>query len=203
VSNAIFPTFRGLTWNVIKQPTFNTLIQTAASGREVRVTKRVNPIWEFEFTYSILDDTFTDGSGYSELRDLVGFFLQRQGAFDSFLYTDPTDHSVTDQSLGTGDGSTKTFQMVRNFGGFLETIENVNAITNVKVNGVAKTNPTDYTISSTGLITFVTAPAAAATITSTFSYYFRLRFKEDLQEFNEFLNNLWEVKQMRLISVKA
>lgn len=202
MSNAVLPNFRGLTWNVIKQPTFDTIIHTSASGREVRVTKRTNPIWEFEFTYSILDDTFTDGSGYSELRDLMGFFLQRQGAFDSFLYSDPTDNAVTNQSLGTGDGVTTQFQMVRNLGGFIETIQNVNVITNVKVNGAVQTNPTNYSISSTGLITFVTAPAAAATITATFSYYFRVRFKEDMREFNNFLNNLWETKQMRLTSVK-
>jgi uncharacterized protein (TIGR02217 family) len=202
MSNAIFPTFRGLTWDVKKTPNFSTFIQQGASGREVRVTKRVNPVWEFEFNYSILDDTFIDGSGYSELRDLMGFFLQRQGAYDSFLYTDPTDNSITNQSLGTGDGSTTQFQMVRNFGGFLETIQNINVITNLKVNGVTQNNPANYSINSTGLITFVTAPPNLATITTTFSYYYRLRFKEDMQDFNEFVSNLWEAQQVRLVSVK-
>jgi hypothetical protein len=151
MSNALLPTFRGLTWNVIKQPTFDTIIQTSASGREVRVTKRVNPIWEFEFTYSILDDTFTDASGYSELRDLMGFFLQRQGAFDSFLYQDPTDKSMSAQAFAPADGSTKAFQLARNFGGFLETIQNpvlplpVGAIQQqVAYGGVASKNYLQY-----------------------------------------------------------
>lgn len=202
MSNILFPTFRGLTWDVLKIPKFSTIIQTSASGREVRVTKRINPIWEFEFTYSILDDTFIDGSGYSELKDLLGFFLQRQGSFDSFLYSDPTDYTVTNQSLGTGDGVTTQFQMVRSYGGFTEVMQNIGVIIDVKVNGVTQTVSINYAINTTGLITFVTAPPMAATVTSSFVFFYRVRFKEDLQEFNNFVNNLWEVKQMRLVSVK-
>lgn len=200
MSNAVFPTFRGLTWDVKKRPNFGTIIQTGASGREVRVTKRMNPIWEFELSYSILDDNFIDASGYSELRNLVGFYLQRQGAFDSFLYMDPSDNSVAGQAIGTGDGVATTFQLVRNFGGFAESMQNIQGSPQIFIAGVLQL-ASAYSVSATGLVTFTSAPASGAAITAGFSYYYRVRFKEDVQEFNEFLNNLWEAQQVKFISV--
>lgn len=372
MSNALFPTFRGLTWDVLKIPKFNTIIQTAASGREVRVTKRVDPVWEFEFNLSVLDDSFIDSSGYSELKNLEGFFMQRQGAFGSFLYSDPTDKTVVGAPIGVGDGSTRVFQLQRPVASaFSETVQNPQNVSAIYVNGVSKTPLTDYfwgmenlllqsqafnvapwvlgnsgasnpvitansttapdgtatadtlafpstvggavtsyisqnvtgvgfsgitftysvwlkvasgtasiairlsdtasqsftttatvtttwqrftvtgtfypdsgfalrvpqvliianniaaanvfawgaqlernvaasgyTITTTaqsnplGSVTFVTAPASGLPITADFTFYYRLRFKEDLQEFNNFLYNLWEVKQMRMVSVK-
>ena len=41
----------------------------------------------------------------------MGFFLQLQGQFGTFLYTDPDDNTVTGQAFATGDGSTTSFTM--------------------------------------------------------------------------------------------
>ena len=48
----------------------------------------------------------------------MGLFLQCQGQFGTFLYTDPTDDSVTAQTFATGDGATTTFTFARTLGGF-------------------------------------------------------------------------------------
>lgn len=63
--------------------------------------------------------------------------------------------------------------------------------------------PTTISIAQpNGQISFVTAPAAGVAITADFSYYFRVRFKNDLQEFENFLQNLWSAKTVELRSVR-
>ena len=197
MSNAVFPILPGLAWDVVKRPTFSSIVQRAASGREVRAALWSYPIWVWKLTYDLLRDDATN-----ELRTLMGFFLARQGSFDSFLYSDPSDNSVTAQSIGAGTGALKTFQLVRALGGFVEPVFDVNGTPTIKVNGVTQTTPAQYSINSTGLVTFVTAPASGATITADFSYYFRCRFKEDMAEFTNFASKLWAARTIEFTSVK-
>ena len=310
MSNAIFPNLTGLTWDQKKRPTWGTIIQQATSGREVRVTNRALPLFEYELTYSYLQDltapsatspssntttTVAGGSfpaatyyvqttwitaqgesapsaestqavtashllqvspggsvpagatgwnayvgfwsggavkqnatsiaagspwtqpaaglvagvapplAYTDLRALEGFYHQRQGAFDSFLYFDPGDAQATAQAIGTGDGVNTAFQLVSNYGGALLPQQNPIGPVGVFVSGVQQSS--GYTLgapgtSGAGVVTFGAAPGAAAPITATYGYLQRLRFKDDQVEFNEFLSNLWELRTLQLMSVK-
>src|SRR3984957_9762470 len=131
---AIFPTLPGLGWSVSKAPRFATRIQRAVSGRELRVVDQPNPIWTWTLTYSMLRDAHDtraasgSGVGYDELRTLVGFFLQQQGAFQPFLFDDPTDDTASAQALGTGDGSATVFRLLREMNGFVEPIPATNSV---------------------------------------------------------------------------
>ena len=131
----------------------------------------------------------------------MAFFNARSGSFDSFLWTDPDDNSVTAQSFGAGDGSTISFQLTRTFGGYAEPVFDTNSTPAISVNGVLKTAGTDYTISSTGVVTFAAAPGSTLPLTWTGTYYRRVRFASDSAEFAQFLKNLWELKAVELIGV--
>ena len=217
MSNLLFPKVRGLGWTITKNPTFSTEIQSSLAGREVRVQNFQNPIWEFTLAYEYLlnDPRSRDENEQTPLETLVGFFLARGGQFDDFLLneTDLTqrleDSVFTGQPIGTGDGSTKNFQLVRNFGGFLEACQNpANQVATIYDNGTVKTPTTDYTISN-GLVQFTNAPAAGHSITADFTFLHRVRFdtgtsrsgKEGV-EFNNFYFNLYECKEVQLISVR-
>ena len=149
------------------------------------------PLYQFKLKYEFLRSS----AAYLELQTLAGFFLARQGSFDSFLYTDPDDNTVTNQVIGTGDGSNKVFQLVRTYGagGFTltEPVHNTNSTPVIKVDGVTKAVTTDYTISATGLVTFVTAPANTKSVTWTGTFYYRCRFKDDSSDFDKFMQDLW------------
>jgi hypothetical protein len=54
----------------------------------------------------------------------------------------------------------------------------VQVLTNIKKAGVVQTNPANYSISATGLVTFTSRPGAAA-LTWTGTYYWRVRFDQD------------------------
>lgn len=210
---AIFPALPGLAWSVTKQPRFATRIQRAVSGRELRALDQPNPIWTWTLTYSLLRDEWDTraaagpGIGYDELRTLMGFFLEQQGAFTPFLFADPTDNAATGQVLGAGDGSATAFQLVRTMGaalpggGFAEPITAPNAVTNIYFNGVLQT-PSSYSVAAdTGLVTFTTPPPAGQAVSADFTYYFRVRFADDAAEFENFMYQLWSLRQIRLQSV--
>jgi uncharacterized protein (TIGR02217 family) len=204
---AIFPALPGLGWSVTKMPRFAGRTQSAISGRELRVLDQVNPIWTWTLTYSLLRDKWDaraatgPGVGYNELRTLAGFFLQQQGTFRPFLFDDPTDNAIADQLLGTGDGSVRTFQLVRGMGGFAEPITAPDVISAIRFNGVRQ-DQARYTVDSeTGLVTFATPPPAGHAIAADFTYRFRVRFAEESVELENFMYQLWQLKQIKLQSV--
>jgi uncharacterized protein (TIGR02217 family) len=203
---AIFPSLPGLAWSVTKAPRFATRIQRAVSGRELRILDQPYPIWTWTLAYSLLRDKWDArgpgglGAGYDALRTIAGFFLQQQGAFQPFLFDDPTDGTVTGQAIGTGNSSTSVFQLVRSMGGCAEPMAAPNTVSAVYFNGVLQ-SPAGYAVdTNTGLVTFTAPPPAGQSITADFTYRFRVRFADDTAEFENFMYQLWQLKQIKLQS---
>lgn len=197
MSELVFPTLKGKGWSVIRRPIWSTRVQTARSGIEYRAANWSYPIWEWEITYELLREY----GGNTEFRTLAGFFNQVRGGFDDFLYADDGDYTVTDQSFGTGDGSDTTFQLYRTLGGFTEPVRGLNGTPTVKVAG---STVSPASISTTGLVTFSSAPANGAALTWTGNFYWRVRFGDDMVDFEQFLSRFWMTGgAIRLRSVKA
>jgi uncharacterized protein (TIGR02217 family) len=202
----IFPTLPGLAWSVTKTPTFQTRIQRAASGRELRALDYPYPLWQFALVYDFLRDD--PAAGYDELRTLLGFFMLCQGAFRPFLFEDPSDRQVTGQPIGVGNASTAVFQLQRTIGaklpggGFFEPVSAPNIVSAVYFDGITQ-NPASYSLDpDRGLLTFATAPGSGLIITTDFTYFFRCRFTDDSYEFENFMYRLWQLKKMTFISVR-
>lgn len=200
-----FPVLPGLGWSVTKTPVWKTRVQKSISGRERRAQDQALPIWTWTLTYNFLRDEAAEG--FNELRELMGFHAQQAGAFTPFLYTDPTDNSVTGQGLGTGNASQTQFQLVRNLdaalpgGGWPEPITNPAALSAVYLNGVVQAASGYSLNSSTGIVTFNTAPPGGAVVTADFTYAFAVRFSDDTADFENFMFQLWRLKQVKLVSV--
>lgn len=207
MSTQVFPTLTGIGYPIPRRPVWDTTKQQNVSGKETRLGNFTFPLYQWDLVYNAIRQGSVHGTAYTELATLMGFYNARQGSFDSFLFTDPDDNSVTTQSLGTGDGTTLAFQLVRTFGGFVEPVLAPNAVSNVRVNGVLKTVGTDYSISSwgsttPGIITFVVAPGNTLSITCDMTYYFPCRFVDDEVDFNKWISNMYEVKKLSIQSVK-
>jgi uncharacterized protein (TIGR02217 family) len=137
MSTAVFPVLTGLGWDAPRTPIWNNTLQENVSGKETRLALWTYPRWQWDLTFDVLRQGTVHGAAYTEFSQLAGFFNQRQGQFDTFLYTDTDDNSVTTQSIGSGDGSTTAFQLVRTFGGFVEPVLAPNAVSAVYLAGVA------------------------------------------------------------------
>jgi hypothetical protein len=86
--------------------------------------------------------------------------------------------------------------------GFDEKIISPKLVSAVYFNGILQ-SPTTYLVNyNTGVITFVgNTPFIGWVVTADFTYYFRVTFAEDSLEFENFLYQLWSLKQVKLVSV--
>ena len=197
MSQAVFPSLPGLTWDRERSPEFSTLLQTSVSGLQA-----ASALWNYPvYTYGNLGyDILRSGAPFAELQTLMGFFNQRKGRLDTFLYDDPEDDSVTGQPIATGDGVATSFQLVRTFGGWTDPVRDVNAVSNVYLNGVGQIS--GWTVNSLGVLTFSSPPGDGVAITATFSYYWRCRFTLDKLPFNLAMFKWWELKKLEFQTVK-
>ena len=198
MSNAVFPTLTGMSMDCTRSPIWSTVTRQSTSLREYRVANATFPRYKYKLSFEVL----RQGQGYAEFATLVGFYNARQGGFDSFLFQDPDDYTVTGQAVGLGDGVSTKFQLVRSLGGFAEPVYDLNGAPLIYVNGVLQTITTQYTLSTSGLVTFITPPSGGAVVTWDGSYYRRCVFSKDSLDFTKFMQNLWELKTVELTSAK-
>lgn len=204
MSNLVLPTLPGMTFPVEKSPMWKTKIQPEMSGQETRIGFWSFPRWRWMLPFEFLRND--PANAHDELWPLLGFFNEHYGAFDSWRFNDPDDNTVTVQAFGTGDGTTTQFQLVRTRGGFVEPVTEINTIKIFK-NGVEQKNlapptPPVWILSSTGVVTFTTAPAAGAALTWTGTFYWRCRFLDDQITASKFVTLIWEMKKLEFLSVK-
>lgn len=196
----IFPTLKGIAFPVRRSPILRTLHQEATSGQDNPIELWTYPRWQYELTYDFL----RADSVNLEFQTLAAFYLGQRASSRVFQFTDPDDGTVTNQSFGTGDGTTTAFALVRTLagtGGFTFT-EPVFAptITNIKDNGV----PTVlYTLGTQGLVTFNSAPLAGHVLTWTGTYNWLCRFDEDSIDLSKFASNFYDLKKVLFTSIKT
>lgn len=192
MSDAIYPTLAGLAFPVKRSPKFKTHVAESASGREFRSSLMVYPRITYTLKYDFLSD--------ADFKTIVGFFNLRRGSFESFKFADPDDTSIAGQTIGVGNGSTTQFQLVRSLGGFTEPVYDVGDLTGIYLDGVVQSS--GYTISSTGLVTFSSAPTAGKVITWAGTYYWRVRFVDDHLDLDKFMHKLWQLGKVEFKTVK-
>ena len=196
MSNLVYPVLPGLTFGATKAPIWSSTVKTAASGREYRASLYGVPRYRYTLQYEFLRDQ----AAYAELSTLLSFFNQVSGNYDSFLFTDPDDNAVTAQAFGIGDGVTRTFQLVRTLGSFVEPVYSPQAGASIYIAGTLTGGATVNT--ANGIVTFTTAPTGGAALTWTGSFYWRCRFALETLEFAKFMQNLWDAKRVELLTVK-
>jgi len=182
-----------------KKPTYRTIIQPTTSGRgEIRASLQPYPIWEIE--YSLNYARGSEQMPNSVYQYMVGFYMAMGGQFSDFLYLDPNDNAVTDNFLAVGDGVTNSFQLTRSIGPGTDIVQNPGFLPSPTFE-INQDPTTDFTMGLLGVVTFGTAPASGQVITWSGSYYYRVRFDDDGLEFDQFMDQMWELKSLRLKSV--
>lgn len=205
MSELIFPEFKGRTWGTVRTQVWSTEVQTASSGREVRVGRWSTPRWRWRFSLELLRSSLSR----LEFQKFTGFCGASQGAFSSFLYRDPEDCRMSGQAVATGNGTTKSFQVVRTagvagYGTLTEPVRAVKASDPAPVIYIAGVElESGWSIDSAGLLTFTTAPDMGAEITADFDFYWRCRFVEDELGLENFLHERWKTADaVEIISLK-
>ncbi len=210
MSVQVFPTLAGLEFPTKRSESWDGVtVQESVSGIRRAINNWSSPRYQWELTASVLptSSALSNAPASADFQALFGFFNSRGGQFDTFLYTDADDNSVTGQSLGVGNGSAVAFQFVSAFGGYIQPILAPHTVSAVYLNGVAQGSSlyvvTGWGSTAQGVVTFTVAPTSTQTVTSDFSYYFPCRFSTPNMTYSKFMSNLYEAKSIVFESEKG
>mgnify|MGYP003386304722 CR=1 FL=1 len=162
-------------------PEFSTAIVTSAGGAEVR-----NASWSSART------RYDVGPGIrseSDIAALLAFFRARMGPARGFRLRDPFDHQSApasiapgnvapgDQRIGTGDGTTSRFALIKHYEASERRITRpVAGSVRVAVGGV---ETAAFTLADGGWVVLDTAPAAGLAVTAGYVFDVAVRFADD------------------------
>ncbi len=188
----VYPSITGYVWTPTISPVWNSQVQKTVSGRVVAATYQQYPLYKFVVQYATL--------AQADFNTLLAFFNQQQGNVVPFWFdAGPGNDSVSNQVFATADGSTKTYQLTRSYGGFAEPIAAVNGSPSIYVNGVLQTAGTNYTLNAAaGTVTFTSAPTSGYALKWTGSYYFQCRFSKGTEDFEQFMYQLYKTKSVSM-----
>lgn len=185
----VLPTIASLKWPPVITPVWNTQLQKTVTGRVVAATYQQYALYTFKIQYDYLSQTDFD--------TILGFFNGQGGNLTPFLFNAGAgNNSVTTQGIGTGDGSTKTFTLLRSKGGYVEPVAASFGSPIAYDNGVSAA--ATFNSPGNGQVTYTTAPAAGHSLTWSGSYYFQVRFSKGQAEIEEFMSQLYSMKQIEL-----
>ena len=168
-------------------PGFRTTIIQLDSGAEERYARWSTPRRTYAAEYGV--------KNLSQLSTLLDFYIARSGPLHSFKYKDFLDfttatdhrsaHTDDDVIIGTGDGSTTTFQLLAQYtssaGDKYRSITKPKAGT-ILVSLDASAETGFSTNATTGIITFSSAPGAGVVIRAGCEYFTHVRFGEEVDE---------------------
>lgn len=226
MSNAVFPKLPGLSWEMKTKDEFFNLIQSAAApGFETRLSLGPDPLVHFDLIYNWLRQpgSQADGPAQSdELMTIRGFHRARRADFDSFLLYAPdvtenaSDGTVTGQVLTSDANHIAPLVITR--GGFDENIYEAAGVNGnpgvapvIKRAGTPIVAGTDYNIVGPGFaLAGVTYPGLAVQfltsdvgITADFSWYYRVRFAQGMQEYDKFLALLYSAQTVQVVTTRT
>jgi uncharacterized protein (TIGR02217 family) len=138
-------------------------------------------------------DAGTGLRSLDDLHEVIAFFEARRGSLHAFRFRDPFDMkscapgatpAPTDQLLGSGDGATTAFALVKTYGTGDDAhrrfiMRPVDGSLRVAVAGLEKVSPADFTFNAaTGEIVFAegVVPAAGAAVTAGYVFDVPVRF---------------------------
>ena len=152
----------------------------------------------------------------NDIHAVVAFFEERRGRLHGFRWKDHADFkscgpqnaiAATDQIIGTGDGITAVFQLVKRYGSGLR--DHIRKIAKpeagsvvVAVNGVASTH---FTVDvMTGLVTFTPGfiPTSGQVITAGFVFDVPVRFDTDMLSINLHSFGAGDIPEIPVVEVR-
>ena len=193
-------------------PERRTDIVSFGSGREERNARWAHSRRRFDAGYGV--------KTLAELQRVVAFFEERRGRLYGFRWRDRLDAtsaatgvviSPLDQGIGTSDGTTATFQLVKTYGsGFAPyqraIVKPVAGSVRIAVDHVEAVGGTAFTVdATTGIVTFLAGhiPAAGQAITAGFQFDVPVRFDTDYLEVDLSAFTAGAIPKIPLVEIRA
>jgi uncharacterized protein (TIGR02217 family) len=188
-------------------PVRKTEIVTLGSGFEERNAVWANSRRNYDVGYGVktLDD----------LHIVIAFFEARMARLYGFRLQDFSDYkscapgadvSATDQTIGTGDGTTTAFQLVKTYtsgpSSWTRTIKKpVSGTVLVSVGSVTQSGVMVDT--TTGIVTLASAPASGAIVQAGFEFDTPVRFDTDQLSINLANFQAGEIPSIPIVEIRV
>ena len=188
-------------------PERRTQIVELASGDEERNASWANSRRRYDVAYGI--------RRADDLAEVVAFFEARNGRLHGFRYKDWADYksalpsqaiTATDQQIGTGTGSLQTFQLAKRYTSGAQTwvrtiAKSVAGTVRVALGMVEQLS--GWTVdTTTGLITFTTAPANGVIVRAGFEFDVPVRFDSDTLDVTLDFERLGSITAIPLLEIR-
>ena len=189
-------------------PERRTQIVELASGDEERNASWANSRRRYDVAYGI--------RRADDLAAVVAFFEARNGRLHGFRFKDWADFKSclpsqmpgpTNQPIGTGNGAATLFQLTKRYTSgaqsWMRAIPKpVAGTVTIALNGTAQAS--GWSVSTTtGLITFTTAPASGVAITAGFEFDVPVRFDTDALDVTLDLERLGSITSIPLVEIRT
>jgi uncharacterized protein (TIGR02217 family) len=193
-------------------PQRRTEIVVLGSGREERNSRWAQSRRRYDAGYGV--------KSLDALSTVVAFFEERRGRLYGFRWRDRLDYASaapgidvapTDQVIGSGDGVTDTFQLVKTYGSIYApyqraVVKPVPDSVRVAVAGAEAQQGTDFTCdTTTGVVTFEAGhiPAAGDAVTAGFLFDVPVRFDTDYLEVDLSAFAAGQIPKIPLLEIKT
>ncbi len=188
-------------------PERRTQIVELASGAEERNASWANSRRRYDVAYGI--------RRADDLAAVVAFFEARNGRLHGFRFKDWADFKsclpsqkagATNQPIGTGNGAATLYQLTKRYTSGAQSwtraiTKPVAGTVTIALNGTPQAS--GWSVSTTtGLITFATAPAAGVAITAGFEFDVPVRFDTDVLDVTLDLERLGSITSIPLIELR-
>jgi uncharacterized protein (TIGR02217 family) len=188
-------------------PERRTQIVELSSGDEERNASWANSRRRYDVAYGI--------RRADDLASVVAFFEARNGRLHGFRYKDWADYksclpsqaiTATDQQIGTGTGSLKTFQLAKRYISGTQSwtraiAKPVAGSVRIALNGVEQMSGWSVD-TTTGSVTFTAAPGASIAITAGFEFDVPVRFDTDVLDVTLDIERLGSITSIPLLEIR-
>jgi len=188
-------------------PERRTQVVELASGDEERNASWANSRRRYDVAYGI--------RRADDLAAVVAFFEARNGRLHGFRYKDWADYksstpsqaiTPTDQQIGTGTGSLKTFQLVKPYTSGAQTwtrtiVKPVVGTVRVALGTVEQMS--GWTVdTTTGIVSFTLAPGNGVIVRAGFEFDVPVRFDSDQLDVTLDLERLGSITSIPLLEIR-
>ena len=188
-------------------PERRTQIVELASGDEERNASWADSRRRYDVAYGI--------RRADDLAAVVAFFEARNGRLHGFRYKDWADYksalpsqaiTSTDQQIGTGTGSLQTFQLAKRYTSGAQTwVRNIAkpVAGTVRVALGMVEQMSGWTVdTTTGVVTFTTAPAGGVIVRAGFEFDVPVRFDSDTLDVTLDFERLGSITSIPLLEIR-
>lgn len=188
-------------------PERRTQIVELASGREERNASWADSRRRYDVAYGV--------RRADDLAAVVAFFEARNGRLRGFRFKDWSDYkscapsatpAATDQPIGIGTGTLTTFQLAKRYVSGARTwtrtiAKPVAGTVLVALNGVAQA--TGWSVdTTTGIVTFTTAPGAGVAVAAGFQFDVPARFDTDALDLVLDIEQIGSIPSIPIVEIR-